>query len=766
MRELQAVTQSPKVVHLNTTESAAGRSATAIPPILHTVRQTAKKRLAELVQTLFNHTDDALFEMADRSRNDADQHLYFDSMREIRLHRKEVMTQFGDEIYQGFAKLFAPAGARSSESPDEGEELSLLRNDELEVAVAVAGIVSKVTSQYSLPIMQLTRRIDHLCQAQTVTEKSNPLGPQRLAHVFVEAASGLNLDIRVRIVLLKLFERHVMEHLGPTYDEANRLLAEAGVLTDLKSVLRRESTRESTRPAARAGAAAPTPDALPGADLTAEPSFDALQRLLAATRLSGTGGGAHPGTGGHGAPGVGGSGGGGGGAFAGPLISTQDLMSVLASVQTDASSAPIDLDAVPAVIDFRSLLLSRAVGEGGAKPGGMARADEDTVNLVGMLFDYILNDRNLAIPMKALIGRLQIPVLRIAVQDKTFFSKSSHPARQLLNELSSAGIGWSSSAELKRDALYNLIESVVLRVMNDFSEDPALLEKLVEELRQFVRRDGSRVQIVEQRVKESESGRAKSIAAKQTVEKLVNQKASGLRLPADVGRFISDTWSRVLVYICVRHGTDGSEWTDAVGALDDLLWSVQPLERIEDVERRENLIDEIVDRLERGMLLVSTDDSDIEAQLSTLRARIREINDSDRSFLQDDTREHALPDLPLMEEIVLASPDDRAALEDPDPAPEMVREINRLTEGVWVEMTGENRERLRCKLATIVQPGNRYIFVNRRGMKVAEKNRMALAIELKRKTLSVLEESQVFDRALEAVIGNLRQLHKRATTGA
>jgi hypothetical protein len=217
----------------------------------------------------------------------------------------------------------------------------------------------------------------------------------------------------------------------------------------------------------------------------------------------------------------------------------------------------------------------------------------------------------------------------------------------------------------------------------------------------------------------------------------------------------------VLVYICVTQGTDGADWSDAIATLDDLLWNVQPLEHMADVERREGGLTHLLDRVERHMMLVNLPDSDIEGHLTTLHARIREIADADQAFLQEDAgnpdaREHDLPDLSMMEEIVLASPEDRAAIEDPEPEPEMVREINLLTEGVWVEMTGETGERIRCKLATIVQPGNRYIFVNRRGMKVAEKNRMAVAVELKRRTLTVLDESQVFDRALEAVIGNLR----------
>jgi hypothetical protein len=77
-----------------------------------------------------------------------------------------------------------------------------------------------------------------------------------------------------------------------------------------------------------------------------------------------------------------------------------------------------------------------------------------------------------------------------------------------------------------------------------------------------------------------------------------------------------------------------------------------------------------------------------------------------------------------------------------------------------VELRQPGGEVLRCKLSTIIDPGGRYVFVNRRGMKVAERSRRGLAVELKRQTLTILEESQVFDRALQAVIGNLRQMHR------
>ena len=72
-----------------------------------------------------------------------------------------------------------------------------------------------------------------------------------------------------------------------------------------------------------------------------------------------------------------------------------------------------------------------------AKVGALAQASpaasEDTNNLVGLLFEYIRDDRNLSPPLKKLLGLLREPLLRIAQRDQNFFSCDSHPARRLLN---------------------------------------------------------------------------------------------------------------------------------------------------------------------------------------------------------------------------------------------------------------------------------------------------------------------------------------------
>lgn len=728
---------SSKVVSFDAAAKSGSPRGNALPPILNSVRQSAKKQLTDLVQALFNGADDSLFEMADRSHNDADQHLYFDSMREIRLRRREIADTFLNGVYQGFDRVSSGA---DQPPPDEAEvdfdsavdNLSLLQNDELEIRVAISGIVSKITSQFSLQIMQLTKRIDSLYPDQTVTERLNPLGPQALADAFVGACETLGVDIRIHIILLKLFERHVMEQLGPCYEEANELLVDAGVLPDLRDVV-----KVNRSPGSQASGNASDADSMREA---ADTGFAMLQALL---RIGDSGTGTGSGTSGASA------------AASGPMVTQPQLMNALSSLQTDDVASPIDLSKVPQTLDLRNLVI------GLTKKGSLGQGDDDTVNLVGMVFDYILNDRNLAIPMKALIARLQIPMLKVALLDRSFFAKTSHPARQLLNELSSAGIGWSGGAELKRDSLYNKIESVVLRILNNFSDDLGLFESLVAELRSFIGQDHRRTDIVEQRVKETETGKARTVAAKQTVEQLINQKASGLRLPPAVGHFISDIWSRFLVYLCVKHGTQSELWAEGLETFDQLLWSVQPLDELADVDDRDQRTPDLLRRIEQGMQLVSIPDVDIEKALDGLSNALDEIADYDRMFLQDDDAEAVEPDLPVMEEILLtAHPEEPEETSTFEPDPEIAAQLDDLSEGVWVELTQESGEQLRCKLAAIVEPGGKYVFVNRRGMKVAERTRAGLAVALKAQQLTVLDESQVFDRALEAVIGNLRQLQR------
>src|SRR5690606_40996119 len=137
-------------------------------------------------------------------------------------------------------------------------------------------------------------------------------------------------------------------------------------------------------------------------------------------------------------------------------ITSNDLMRLLSHMQqrAPAQASVEDFD----LRDQLERLLERASAKSG-KARVVGEVDEDVINLVSMLFEFILDDRTLPDSLKALIGRLQIPLLKVAVLDQSFFSRGSHPARRLLNEIATAPTGWGDQVETQSDSHYTTIET-------------------------------------------------------------------------------------------------------------------------------------------------------------------------------------------------------------------------------------------------------------------------------------------------------------------
>src|SRR5579859_2354581 len=62
--------------------------------LLTTVRDIAGRRLQILINGMFEHVDDALFDLAEKAENNAAQMHYFDGMREVRKRRPVVERSF------------------------------------------------------------------------------------------------------------------------------------------------------------------------------------------------------------------------------------------------------------------------------------------------------------------------------------------------------------------------------------------------------------------------------------------------------------------------------------------------------------------------------------------------------------------------------------------------------------------------------------------------------------------------------------------------
>ncbi len=130
------------------------------------------------------------------------------------------------------------------------------------------------------------------------------------------------------------------------------------------------------------------PSAEPPVDENGQQAFAALQALLAAVR-----GGVAPTLEASAEP---------------QPIATRDLLRLLSHLQQYVPEPDVEDD-----FDLRNQLkqLLTRVSVKSGKSRVVEEADEDVINLIAMLFEFILNDHAVPDAFKALIARLQIPML-------------------------------------------------------------------------------------------------------------------------------------------------------------------------------------------------------------------------------------------------------------------------------------------------------------------------------------------------------------------
>jgi hypothetical protein len=95
---------------------------------------------------------------------------------------------------------------------------------------------------------------------------------------------------------------------------------------------------------------------------------------------------------------------------------------------------------------------------------------------------------------------------------------------------------------------------------------------------------------------------------------------------------------------------------------------------------------------------------------------------------------------------------------------EYIKKADALPVGTWVSYEDSRRGKiLRCKLAAKIDVSDTFVFVNRFGFKVMEKPRKDFAYDMQQRRATPLEIGALFDRAMENIVGNLRQIGRAAS---
>ena len=202
--------------------------------------------------------------------------------------------------------------------------------------------------------------------------------------------------------------------------------------------------------------------------------------------------------------------------------------------------------------------------------------DHMVIDVVGSLFDQILSDPRVPPQMARQIARLQLPVLRVALSDQTFFSSRKHPVRRFVNRIASLALAFETFDSGPAHQFLARVRELVQEIVDgDFDQMEVYTAKL-EALESFIA----------QQAREGTSGSSDAVAVvndkeadlrvQQRYMQQLHAALSPLSLQDYLRDFLAQVWSQALAVSTRKEGAQSEVVQRLRRVGRDLVMSVQP----------------------------------------------------------------------------------------------------------------------------------------------------------------------------------------------
>lgn len=676
-------------------------------------------------KSYFEKLDQQLLRMAEKAGSNHTEHRLVQSRNELQQHRaleKQLLTHMRDAF-----DAFLNRHDTAADLAQADAELKLVDNDELEQSIAVASMTRKANADFSEALYALNQRFSVLGGGYKISDLGNPVAPAVFAEGLQNAIAPLTLDTQAKLIVYKVYDGAVMGKLDKLYHLLNHQLKTQGVLPHLRYQIHKDEA-----------------PALPkefAAQNSAESIAKQTDLMKIVQQLQNSWG---PSTPLSRAANIGNA------ANSVSALPTQQVIGHLQPLQQYSAQllAASHSQAAVAASDY-GLITEKIHSE------TSNAVDTDIIEIVGLLFEYMLNDEQLPDSVKALLSYLHTPFLKVALLDKAFFNHPQHPSRQLLNSLVAAGERWVEPEGKYKNDVYQQIKIIVQRILDEFDNDLRLFSQLAFDFNHYVRQHARRVQLAEQRAQQAARGEDKLKEIRERIEHYLQQKLSGLDVPAAVRTLLFEPWANVLAFNLLRFGAAGPQWQAAAQVVDDVLSYVlnyaHPQQSADasalDIAQHDwQLRDALNEKLAAGFQTVGYDADSGGRLLEALHSAHRE------------RLTQPLAAAPAIKTADINTPIGAAA----QPPDSIIEQLGKLEFGTWFLFLANRprKEQWEAKLAWSNSRTQHYMFVNRLGQQVAIKSGSELAADIRAGNTRILQnKAQVpfFERALERIADQLRR---------
>ncbi len=757
-----------KIIKLDVSKRSAEVSS-----ILSRADGIASDLLNRLLRNMLDNADDTLFALADKAQTDQKQNAYFDAMRALRITRGDIEAIFREQNNRHCADFLAgkiTLTGNPENSLDDADSLSLVDDTALEESLAVSGMIEKSKNRLARDLYAIERRYQVLLDRPDLTLDAIPITPAPVCHAFDTPVRALNAEIEIKLIIYKLFDRDVLTHLGTLYDKINALLINEGVMP----VLRMANSNQNSNDDSISGPPAPLPEGvINSSNSTGNASLAALRSLLNPQAGSDPLASATAGFSGFSVP----------AADSSPEVDSSALLEVISGLQR------LDMSSSAVVLKEKVARLSAS--------GQLRSVDRDVICIVEMLFDYILEDPTLPACARALIGRLQIPMIRLSLHDNTVFEDKQHPARRLINIMARSTVGLADS-DAEESPIIGEINTIVENICQRFNEEnPSIFADSLNDFEGFLSADDASAEKEETALRQQLEERERYAISVAWVNSEIATMIHGHCLPRPVFEIINGPWSKVMLEAYLDAGQDGQQWKECTRFVEILIDSVEPENGRFDSQRLGHIVPHIVRTLRSEFSRIDYPEEDIELLLQGLEAvhiaalkgkrqqdiggvhikKARQDNDTPTDkddpfsglenfdiFDNDNTANDEEPAPSTtefmqslfggdIEEIIIGCEQEPVRPEIDDQAWAIVQGLR---PGQWISMSNEGKQQ-RMKLAWKSDMIGETTFMNWRCKISADLGFNELARKFRNGEAMLLESLPVFERAVDALMNSLQK---------
>ena len=532
-------------------------AASPVADQLQGTRASALQVFPPMLSGVLAGADDALFDLVQKSHSTFEQQQFFEAMRELRRQRGGIEQRYREHLISAFAGLEKrkPVVAHYAQPGETSNELSLLDEEELEEQLASEQVAQAIERKHSVILSKLDSQFSQLAGGIEINGRLSPVGPGHLAQALRAGLRGCDLAASARLVLFKLYEQALLPALTDFYADLSKRLAANGIA----GIAQKSAPAPAPQPEPQAAPPLPRREDSHIRDELFVALHGLLEDYRAAQRATSNG-------------------------YAGmeqaranlPPLAPGQALPLLSRLQRELPESVHLAVADPKqslAAQIKRELMAQAESLGVGEPGApLAAQDEDAIDLVGMLFEVLLNERKFEDKVRRVFTKMIVPYTKVAMLDRRVFMHKSHPARRMLNAVAEACDGNNGETALERELLER-VQGLVERLVAEFNEDLAIFETLQEEFNGFLEQHRKRVELAERRAAEAQRGRERLEQARAVAAMELAMLMGAREAPSAIADLLRRYWTHHLALVILRDGTDSDRFAQARSS-GEQLWRI------------------------------------------------------------------------------------------------------------------------------------------------------------------------------------------------